>query len=530
MTTIAAYLLLALVGGWWLARTDLPTALAPAGACHAVRSRRLLPCVVAAVALGLVLTPAALPAAAPAVEPLVLTAALCAAVAAGRLVSPFVSPVLALVGAATGYRLFTEGTSALLPTLPIAWIAAPLAALLFAVPLCRLCTTLIARSQLHYIRLMHRWGIAATILAAAMLVAAGINLAPLFAPAEETAAAGRWLLAAALLIGGIAARRRGADFVVRLNEREFDLHAGAAAAILGAVTLTLLLFSFDGAVAFTGLRATPLSPGLLTLAALAGCGIALRRNTIGHTTLIRLGAATLITPVTGLLCGYFFSSAAGADGHPSPDTYILLLGLVLLAVTTLLVHNLLHGFFTRRTSGRMLLEQEQQLAENRRSLNRLEIRAMQTENEKLHNLLELKRHEVMSIALNINEQKEFMDQLYEQVKAAEATADAAEKDRLLGEIRSELNRRMNFSTEIDGFYTRVEQLHRDFCIRLTEKFPRLTEQERKLTILLRLGFSTKYIATLMNISPKSAEIGRHRLRGKLGLQRQQNLAAFIKTI
>ena len=118
----------------------------------------------------------------------------------------------------------------------------------------------------------------------------------------------------------------------------------------------------------------------------------------------------------------------------------------------------------------------------------------------------------------------------EQIKAAEAESDPAEKNRLLGELRTELNRRMNFSNEIDGFYTRVEQLHRDFCIRLTEKFPRLTEQERRLTILLRLGFSTKYIATLMNISPKSAEIGRHRLRTKLGLQRQQNLAAFIKTI
>lgn len=531
MTTIAAYLFLALVGGWWLAGTDLATALAPAGACHALRGGRLLPCVAAAVALGLVLRPAALPADGTVIEPLVLAAALCTAVAAGRLVSPFASPVLALVGAATGYRLFTEGTAALLPTLPLAWIAAPLAALLLAIPLCRLCTTLIARSELHYIRLMHRWGIVMTLLAALLLVAAGLNLAPLFAPAHETAASERWLPAAALLLGGIAARRRAADCVARLLEREFDLHTGAAAALLGAVTLTLFLFSFDEAVAFAGLHATPLSPALLTLAALAGCGIALRRNTIGHTTLIRLGAATLVTPVAGLLCGYFFSSVAGADGNnPSPDTYMLLLGLVLLAVTTLLVHNLLHGFLTRRTSGRMLLEQEQQLAENRRSLNRLEIRAMQTENEKLHNLLELKRREVMSIALNINEQKEFMDRLYERVKQAEATADAAEKDRLLGEIRSELNRRMNFSNEIDGFYTRVEQLHRDFCIRLTEKFPRLTEQERRLTILLRLGFSTKYIATLMNISPKSAEIGRHRLRGKLGLQRQQNLAAFIKTI
>lgn len=531
MLTIVAYLLLALVGGWWLARTDLPTALAPAGVCHAVRRCRMLPCTVIGIGTGLLLNPAAPSFDGTAAEPLVLAAALCTALAAGRLVSPHASPVFALVGAAAGYRLFTEGSAALLPALPLAWIAAPLVTLLLAVPLCRLCTTLAARSELHHLRLMHRWGIAVTLLAALLLVAAGCNLGLLFGSDSLPLTAVSLLPYAALVVGGLAARRDAADLVARLDEREFDLHVGAAAAVLGAVALTLLLFSFDGAVTFAGLHATPLSPGLLTFAALAGCGIALRRSTVDGTTLIRLGAATLITPVAGLLCGYFFAAVAGADGsRPSPETYMLLLGLVLLAVTTLFVHNLLHGYLTRRSSGRVLLEQEQQLAENRRSLNRLEIRAMRTENEKLHNLLELKRREVMSIALNINEQKEFMEQLYERIKAAEAADDPAEKDRLLGEVRAELNRRMNFTNEIDGFYTRVEQLHRDFCIRLTEKFPRLTEQERRLTILLRLGFSTKYIATLMNISPKSAEIGRHRLRGKLGLQRQQNLAAFIKTI
>ncbi len=531
MMPIAAYLLLALVGGWLLARTDLRTALAPAGACHVVRRSRLVPCIVAGVGLGLLLQHRALPAAEGGAELALLAAATLTAVGAGRLVSPHASPVFALVGAEAGYRLFVEGSPMPLSAAPLAWIVAPLLAALLAALVCRLATALILRSEAHYLRLMQRCGIAVTLLAAAMLVAWGCNLGLLFGTAPVTGSASRLLLPAALAAGALLARRAAADGVARLLEREFDIHVGASAAILGAVTLTLLLFSFDGAAALVGLRATPQAPALLAFAALAGCGVALRRDLVEQGTLLRLGAATLITPIVGLLGGYFFAAAAGADGRPtSAETYMLLLGLVLLAVTTLLVHNLLHTHLTRQKSGRVLLEQEEQLAENRRSLNRMEIRTMRTENEQLHNLLELKRREVMSIALNINEQKEFTDRLYEQIKAAEAESDPAEKNRLLGELRTELNRRMNFSNEIDGFYTRVEQLHRDFCIRLTEKFPRLTEQERRLTILLRLGFSTKYIATLMNISPKSAEIGRHRLRTKLGLQRQQNLAAFIKTI
>ena len=65
---------------------------------------------------------------------------------------------------------------------------------------------------------------------------------------------------------------------------------------------------------------------------------------------------------------------------------------------------------------------------------------------------------------------------------------------------------------------------------MTERFPQLTKQERRLAMLLRLGFSTKYIAALMNIAPTSVEIGRHRLRAKLGLARGQNLTEFVKTI
>lgn len=51
-----------------------------------------------------------------------------------------------------------------------------------------------------------------------------------------------------------------------------------------------------------------------------------------------------------------------------------------------------------------------------------------------------------------------------------------------------------------------------------------------LAALLRLGFSSKYIAALMNITPKSVEISRYRLRQKLGLSKGDNLVNFIRSI
>ena len=83
---------------------------------------------------------------------------------------------------------------------------------------------------------------------------------------------------------------------------------------------------------------------------------------------------------------------------------------------------------------------------------------------------------------------------------------------------------------MNDFYAQSEILHKDFNMRLGEAFPNLTESERKLANLLRQGLSSKYIASLMNITPKSVEISRYRLRAKLGLRRSDNLIQFIKTI
>lgn len=183
-----------------------------------------------------------------------------------------------------------------------------------------------------------------------------------------------------------------------------------------------------------------------------------------------------------------------------------------------------------KSSGKTLRELDDELNENRRAINEMEIKTMQAENENLRNLLDLKRKELVGVAMNLSEQKEFIDGLYEKVKQVQAETDADKKDALLHELRTDLNLRKNFSNEIDSFYAQVENLHKDFTIRMTEQYPQLTKQERRLTMLLRLGFSTKYIAALMSIAPTSVEIGRHRLRAKLGLSRSQNLTEFIKTI
>ena len=118
------------------------------------------------------------------------------------------------------------------------------------------------------------------------------------------------------------------------------------------------------------------------------------------------------------------------------------------------------------------------------------------------------------------------------VKKLAKTKDEGERDKLISELSLSLRQRLSHDREVDSqyFYAQAESLHEDFNAKLAENFPDLTPQERRLSTLLRLGFSSKYIATLMNITPKSVEISRYRLRQKLGLSKGDNLVNYIKSI
>ena len=82
----------------------------------------------------------------------------------------------------------------------------------------------------------------------------------------------------------------------------------------------------------------------------------------------------------------------------------------------------------------------------------------------------------------------------------------------------------------DDFKLHFEKVHQGFFTRLNGKYPGLTSKDQRLCAYIHLGLSTKDISGLVNITPESAEIGRIRLRKKLGLDRSINLSTFLQSI
>ena len=60
--------------------------------------------------------------------------------------------------------------------------------------------------------------------------------------------------------------------------------------------------------------------------------------------------------------------------------------------------------------------------------------------------------------------------------------------------------------------------------------PKLTPNDLRLCAYLRLNLSSKEIASLLNISSKSVEIKRYRLRKRMNLEHETNIIGYILSV
>lgn len=75
--------------------------------------------------------------------------------------------------------------------------------------------------------------------------------------------------------------------------------------------------------------------------------------------------------------------------------------------------------------------------------------------------------------------------------------------------------------------TNLKLSQQGFYKRLKEKHPDLTTNDLRLCLYLRMNFTTKEIAHLLNISTRGVEIGRYRLRKKMNLAHDINLSEYL---
>jgi inorganic phosphate transporter, PiT family len=483
-----------------------------------------------------------------------------------------VSTSQAVVGAIVGWSFFTGNPTdySVLTKIVSTWISGPILGMVISALLFMLLRRLLRKFQIHVLKLdsIIRNGLIIVGAFGAFSLGANniANVMGVFIPSAPNIEMnfGLFVLDGAqvlFLIGGLAISVGIFTYshkVMRtVGKGILALNAEAALVVVLAQALVLFLFSstsfsnFLMAIGLPPLPLVPVSSTQVVVGAVVGIGLVKGMQEVKGKMLGGIALGWIITPLVAGVFTFFtlffvqnvFSLqvtsgpsqiiaetlATAPALAPAYNIDMIMPAIFLLVVVVIAV--LIFLFFNQqklrlKTQNELLMQQNRNYT-SQKALSQLEINTIQMENTLLSNKLEQKRKELNSVLLNISEQREFYENITNQVSELIGSPDVKMRDERLKELLVLLKQKMSFSKEIDEYYGQIEQIHKDFQMKLEDRFPDLTDNEKRLATLLRLNFSSKEIATFMNITPKSVEIARYRLRKKLELKSGDNLTQFL---
>lgn len=158
---------------------------------------------------------------------------------------------------------------------------------------------------------------------------------------------------------------------------------------------------------------------------------------------------------------------------------------------------------------------------------RLKEALLEVEKNKLSDELQYKNKELEQFALTIIEKNEFLDRIKSDVR--EIMKNPQDETKIKA-FSAQLNQNVQLERDRQKFELQLDENLKSFFHKLESHFPNLTKSEKKLASLLVLDLSTKDIASIFNISFDGVKKSRYRLRKKLNLETDEDLAQFLKNL
>ena len=197
----------------------------------------------------------------------------------------------------------------------------------------------------------------------------------------------------------------------------------------------------------------------------------------------------------------------------------ILIGLILLVIIAVLVI----------VSLRNNIKKKKILYQERHKLSKEKLKTQSLLRENLEHKLDFRKTELTNLALFISQRTSIYKDLTESFKSLKFNNVKQLKEDI-NELIKEYTFKFDFNEDIKRFHLNVETLQSDFLFRIKQKYPHLTNKDLQLAVQVKLKLSSKEIANINNITVNSVEIGRHRLRKKLNLEKKDNLVEFLEKI
>ena len=169
-----------------------------------------------------------------------------------------------------------------------------------------------------------------------------------------------------------------------------------------------------------------------------------------------------------------------------------------------------------------LIDENNRLLEIKELENEQEL--MRVKNDQLQQEFENKNRELAVSTMNLIKKNELLSTIKDDLKKT------TEGDKSLKSVITTINKNINEDDTWDMFKEAFNNADKDFLKKIKKAHPALTPNDLRLCAYLRLNLSSKEIAPLLNISVRSVEIKRYRLRKKMDLAHELGLVEYILSI
>ncbi len=504
-----------------------------------------------------------------------------------------VSTSQAVVGAIIGWNFFTNNPTDMssLTKIVTTWISGPILGGIFAILLFQLLQYTLKKSRIHLIKLDAYIKYALLIVGAFGSYSLGANnianVVGVFIPSAPDILLdfgfftmdGTQLL---FLAGGISIAvgimTYSKKVMMTVGNSLMKLNAETAIVVVLAHSLVLFVFSSQNLSDFfvsLGLPAIPLVPvssSQAIVGAILGIGIIKGGRNIQLNVIGKIAIGWVITPVIAGLISFFalffMSNLFNLQVSQNPSKFVkgdifvedsknseidsktkvidpfeldrseptiveLYKPAVIIALVILMII-VFYQFYTilrLREKDKLDEEEDHFIKYNAQQvLLENELKLSNSAKAELEKEIEFKEKEQKKIALSIIRKNEILSKLKAEIEQIKSKPEKSLKFSDLNTLKVLILDNLNLEKERKSLDIYIKELNNTFFQNLERKYPGLTNNEKKLCSLLRLKLSSKEIASILNITPKSVEVNRYRLRKKMNIKKEEKLSKIIRKL
>jgi AraC family transcriptional regulator, chitin signaling transcriptional activator len=190
------------------------------------------------------------------------------------------------------------------------------------------------------------------------------------------------------------------------------------------------------------------------------------------------------------------------------------------------------AYYINKAYEKYYLKQKQKLIEENNLL--LEIKELENEqqlmklrNEQLSMDVDTKSRELAVSTMSLIKKDELLSVIKEDLKKTSADENSS---RSIKSVITTITKNISDDKTWNVFKEAFDTADKDFLKKVKQAHTSLTPNDLRLCAYLRLNLSSKEIAPLLNISVRSIEIKRYRLRKKMELPHEKGLVEYILSI